>query len=109
MKKYTEILTQTERIEMIKSGAVAQLTSTNSIDKYAQLGERVNNAFKGTLLTAALLGVPVGVAWHFLDRATNARRRSEREQQEKLKFYRNIAGNIETNMAEQQDPEKVIG
>lgn len=108
MKKYTQILTPAERLEMIKSGMVAQLSLLKNMEKDAQWAGRITAPIKGIVLGSALLGIPVGVLWHFLDRATNERRRSERELQEKLKFYRNVAGNIETNLANQEDPEKVI-
>jgi hypothetical protein len=106
--KYTEILSPAERLEMIKSGMVAQLSLTNGLIKAAQW-ERAAGPLKSSILAAALAGVPLGVAWHFLDRKTNERRRSERELQEKLKFYRNVSSNIETDLANQESPDKVIG
>ena len=111
MKKYTEILSKEERLEMIKCGIVAQLSTIPGIEKDAQLQsavDRVAAPVKGTLILAALAGVPVGAAWHYLDRRTDDRRRSERELQARLKFYRDIASNIESNLAQQADPDRVV-
>ena len=107
--KYTEILSKSERLEMVKSGMVAQLVHMNGLTKQSQIMDKIQAPLKTTALLAVLAGIPIGVAWHFLDRKTNERRRSERELQEKLKFYRNITGNIETDLANQEDPTKMIG
>ena len=106
---YTDLITKEQRLEMIKVGMVAQLIKTNRLEKFAQLGGLPKNFVKTTLLLSVLGGIPLGVAWHFMDRKTNERRRSERELQEKLKFYRNVSTNLETDMADQKDPEKIIG
>jgi len=114
MKKHTELLTPLERLTMIKVGVLLALNEKKNLQKTAAIGIGRVGGLSGDLITstmllAALTGIPVGVAWHFMDRKASDRRKSERGMQEKLKFYKNIATGMETRLATQTDPTKVLG
>lgn len=84
---------------------------TNGFEKDAQFVEHVTqfiSPFKAALALSALLGVPLGIGLHYMDRSTSARRRQELEMRERLKYYRNVIDNMETSMADATSPKTVI-
>jgi len=47
---------------------------------------------------ALVTGVPIGIAAHVIDRHINSERQKERELQEKIKYYQNAVGGIQTGL-----------
>ena len=103
---YIDELTPHDRLQAIKTGMVLGLTlESNNIEDMEKRGQNLINDISSGMrmaLTAALLaGVPLGAAWHVMDRNSSARRQNERELHERLKFYKDISTGVEDELADQ--------
>ena len=104
---YITELSPQERADAIKTGMVfgiaLQSNSVAEMQKRAQAVPAIVGGLRMALTTALLLGIPLGSAWHMIDRNSSARRRTERELRERLKFYKDVASGVEDELADDNE------
>ena len=96
--EYTKLLTPWERAGAIKLGCLMSLgrncVSVEEFQKQAAWGN-ADLIPKSMLLTALMAGIPLGYVAHNSGKALSNDNRAEREALTRLKFYRQLAADIE--------------
>ena len=107
---YAELLTQEERADSIKLGAVLHAAhhgikpKTDEFSKYAQLvnpGE-IGSGLARTILALSLVtGIPAGIVWHQVNKGVKKRTGAEESLKKNIDFYRDASSSLENEMARQ--------
>lgn len=115
LKPFTELLDPHTRLEMLKAGMISEIHSQcGSFDNFVKSAQ-INELFQavggtGKLIAAlaVLAGVPMGIGLHKADYATSPARISERESKDRIKFYKGLTSNIESELAKGEDDAESI-
>ena len=106
---YTKYLTPAERISAIKFGALNKLASLgiNPFSKQADLwpsgivsdiSDSASRTMSILIGLAAMTGIPTGILLHSLGQNLSRDRGRERELNEKIKYYKGLTHNIESEL-----------
>ena len=101
---YVDMVTPEERAASIKFGAMLALHAHG-----IRMGEvdgaikqalpspmgAVDTGMKAIFATSLIAGIPMGIAAHMIGRSVSANRKSERERLARIKYYRDVTGNLE--------------
>lgn len=106
---YINHLTNEERSQAIKFGAMAAFLSYNipisKVDDVVKsaftlpsVGNTLEGVSKAIITTAVLTGVPLGVAAHMIGKSIDSNRRAERERLARIKYYRDATRQLESGL-----------
>lgn len=101
--EYIQLVSTEERAEAMKLGAVVALARKGirpSQIKSAAVALSPGGIAKTMITVSLLAGLPLGVVAHAMGRQITQQKNRERELRERIKFYRNAAGSLETGLAE---------
>ena len=101
----SDYLTPSERLDCLKSGALAYAADVDAGAVKTAAGGILDNIVKGTaagigaidkgsLLVATLLGIPIGLGAHALTTAAAGKRFEEEKIRRKIELYRDFAEDL---------------
>ena len=104
---YTKLLSPAERMAGIKLGAMLALhqngillANADGILKRALSPlSAVDTGMKAILATSLIAGIPIGAAAHMIGRQVSANRKSERERLARIKYYRDVTGQLDAGLS----------
>jgi len=113
---YNSLLSPAERKQCMALGALAKCAeegvhssdaifdklqpffSTGDITKEAQLADIADTGLQALLLTSLVTGVPLGVAAHYLGKATTRDNKETRATKQEIQHYRDAAKDLDAEM-----------
>ena len=106
---FTHRINPLERADAIKVGMMIGLVANGippvTLSKQAQILTDVGNFVtqsipRGLLSISLLAGVPIGVVAHMMDRAAGPEQQKQREALQRIKYYKDVAREMEGRLAE---------
>ena len=100
---YTDLLTVDERRDITQ--LAIKVACARAGIKEAQWPDIAGGIEKGLLTFSVLTGIPIGIAGHMLSRAAKSDELAQREQQAKIKYYRDVTKELEHGLVGGGSPE----
>ena len=104
---YISMVTPEERAASIKFGAMlgfhangVRLDEVDAVVKQAlpSGSGMLDSGMKAVVYTSLIAGIPLGAAAHLIGRSVSANRKAERERLARIKYYRDVTGNLESGL-----------
>lgn len=104
---YIHMVTPEERAASIKFGAMlgfhANGVLLDEVDEVVKQAlpsgsGMLDSGMKAIVYTSLIGGIPLGVAAHLIGRSVSANRKAERERLARIKYYRDVTGNLESGL-----------